>query len=478
MEETHVEIDIRPIGIVALVRSIRFLAFFALLLLFFIIINLPTPAGLSVAGQKAIAIFIVCLLLWITQLIPLAVTSLLALALLPLSGVISGTETYSLFGNEAVFFIMGAFILAAAVVKSGLSSRLALLTLRYFGSSPQQLIFGIIAISTFLAFWMPEHAVAAMMFPISIEIARSLKLKPGSSNYGKAIFLAMSYGAITGGVATFLGGARNPLAIAILKKATGKSIGFFQWMVAIVPLVLFTSLIAYFLIVYFYRPDVAEIGKAKNILKSRLSQIGRMSLEERVTGIVMLITILAWIFYGEMWGLANIAIVAVASLFILRLVSWKDIEDYVNWGVILMYGGAIALGYALEITKAASWVAKGTITSWISSPLAVLITISIVAVFLTEGISNVAVVAILMPIGVSLSKSLGVDPRIITMMIAVPSGLAFMLPMGTPPNAIAFSSGFVGIRDMIKVGFVLNAISLILFFGLIQIYWPLIGLRI
>ncbi|MCP4421127.1 MAG: SLC13/DASS family transporter, partial [Chloroflexi bacterium] len=207
----------------------------------------PNPEGLTCNGKKALAIFVLCVIFWVSQVIPLMITSLLAIILFPLLGVLPAEKTYSLFGNQAVFFILGAFILASAVTRTGLSNRIALMFLKWFGHSPKILLLGVIVLSAFSSFWMSAHAVAAMMFPIITAIALSLELKPGESSYGRSLFLGMAWGCGIGGVATFLGGARAPLAIGMLHDTTGESIGFFKWMLATLPAVITLLAVTYWL---------------------------------------------------------------------------------------------------------------------------------------------------------------------------------------------------------------------------------------
>ncbi len=195
------------------------------------IVLAPTPEGLTREGQNAIAIFALCFVLWVGNALPLSVTSLFAIVLLPTLRVIPATRSFELFGSPVVFFILGAFILAAAMMRSGLSTRLALAFLRRFGGSARSLLAGVIFSGGFLAFWMPEHAVAALLFPIVLEIVRALDLKPVKSGYGRALFLALAWGAGVGGVATFLGGARAPLALGILRQHYDMTIPFLDWMV-------------------------------------------------------------------------------------------------------------------------------------------------------------------------------------------------------------------------------------------------------
>ena len=459
-------------------RSWRNIILLLAFLIFFLFLHFFKPEGLSPEGQKALAIFLLCLILWMTNVIPLAVTSLMAIVLLPLLGVLDTKTAFSLFGNPAVFFILGAFILAAALMKSGLSTRLALFFLTRIKKSPGSLLLGVILSSTFLAFWMPEHAVAALMFPLVLEVASSLDLKPKESSYGKALFISLAWGAVIGGVATFLGGARNPLAIGMLWEEFSLKISFLEWMIATVPIVVAMVFLAYGFIRLFFKIDIESIASAEKKLQERIHQLGRMSKREKIIGLIMVATVICWMTLSNTIGLANIAILSAVSLFLFNVVPWKEIEEYVNWGVILMYGGAISLGFALDHTQAAAWLAKNALSSSKVTPFVFIIVITFIAKFLTEGISNVATVAILLPLGFALGQTYGISPIIVVYAVAIPAGLAFSLPMGTPPNAICYASGYYRISDLIKAGLVLNVISWLLFLLMVKLYWPLIGLKI
>lgn len=469
-------VDTRPLGVVLLSRSARWLAFGGIGLMFWLIVAAPTPAGLTYAGQKALAAFAVCLVLWLTRIVPLAVTSLFAIAVIPLLGIMDSSKAFALFGNQAVFFILGAFILAAALMKTGLSSRIALIFMRRFGSSPKMLLTGALVVPAFLSFWMPEHAVAAMMFPIMVEIIRALGIKPREGNFGTALFLSLAWGAAIGGVATFLGGARNALAVGILKETTGQFIGFFEWMTAIVPIVAVMLVVAHAIIGRFFPSSLENVADAVEVLEKRNKELGKASFEERMVGLIMLITVAAWIFLGQQLELATIAILAVMALFIFKLIQWRDLEEYVNWGIILMYGGAIVLGFALEKSGAAAWMA-GLLITGKTSPLVVVGTLALAAIVLTEGMSNAALVAMLMPVGLGIAKSHGIDPKIIVYAISIPAGLGFAVPMGNPPNAIAYSSGYIDAKKMFLVGFFLDIIAWVVFMLMATYYWPLLNLR-
>ncbi len=460
-----------------LTKSYRYIIIFLAIFLFGLIVYLPTPQGLTDDGKKALAIFTLCVIFWISHVIPLMITSLLAIILFPLMGVLPADKTYSLFGNQAVFFILGAFILASSVTRTGLSNRMALMFLKWFGHSPKILLLGVITLGAFFSFWMSEHAVAAMMFPIIVAIVESLELKPAESNYGKALFLAMAWGCVIGGIATFLGGARAPLAVGILRDATGESIGFIKWALATLPTVVVMLVITYWLLILLFPIEIKDVKRARIFLINRTACIGRMKREEWSIGILMVGTIFSWICFGERFGLANIALAAVVIAFVFKLLRWKEVEEDVNWGLILMYGGAICLGFALGKTGATRWLVDITLLGSIQSPFILIMMISLVAIFLTEAISNTAVVALLMPITIGLAIDFSISPIITTLAVTVPSGLAFILPMGTPAVAIAYSSGFIKPSDALKGGMILKIAAWAVFNIFAYFYWPLLGLK-
>jgi len=471
-------IDTRPLWRILAERTYRPIVLFVGLAAYLAIRAMPAPEGLSPAGQKALAIFVLCLVYWVTSVLPLMATSLLAMVLLPTTGVMSAKETYALFGNEAVFFILGAFILAAALIKCGLSSRVAIAILRRFGHTPRTLLLSLFLMNAFMSFFMSEHAVAAMTFPITLEIARVLRLPREGSNYGRALFLAMAWGTQIGGIATLLGGGRAPLAIGMLRETTGQSYSFAQWTLAAWPIVAILLVAGWQVIVRFFPVDIDSVRAADVVIAEKMLRMGRPSAREKSIGLVMATTLVAWIVGGEDFGLANIALGGVVVIFLLRLLTWPDLERYVNWGVLLMYGGAIALGSALTRSGASDWIASVTVSRWAQSPFQVLALISATGILLTEAMSHSAVVALLMPVALGIAQQFGIDPRIMAPAVALPAGLAFTLPVGTPGNAIAYSSGYLRLRDMLVPGFVLVAIAWLAFNLTAVYYWPLIGLGV
>ncbi|MFN8544031.1 MAG: DASS family sodium-coupled anion symporter [Candidatus Binatia bacterium] len=473
-----VTIDTRPLWRLLLERTYRPAILLLGILAYLAIRSMPTPEGLSPAGQKAVAVFVICLVYWVTTALPLMVTSLLAMVLLPGTGVLSAKDAYALFGNEAVFFILGAFILAAALMRCGLSTRIAITVLRRFGHTPKTLLLSLFVMNAFMSFFMSEHAVAAMTFPITVEIATVLRLPRHNSNYGRALFLAMAWGTQIGGIATLLGGGRAPLAIGMLREASGQTFSFGEWTLAAWPVVAVLLVVGWMVILWFFPIDIASVREADAVIEDKALRMGRLSYREQAIGGIMLATLAVWIIGGEELGLASIALAGTITIFLFGLLKWPDVEQHVNWGVLLMYGGAIALGSALNRSGASAWIASITIERWAATPTHVILIISAIGIVLTEAMSHSAVVALLMPVALGIAHEYGIDPRIMAPAVALPSGLAFTLPVGTPGNAIAYSSGYLRLRDMLVPGFILVAAAWAAFSLTALYYWPLIGLHL
>jgi sodium-dependent dicarboxylate transporter 2/3/5 len=279
------------------------------------------------------------------------------------------------------------------------------------------------------------------------------------------------WGAVIGSNATFLGGARAPLAVAILSESTGRIITFSQWLIATLPLVIVITLVGA-LILLKITPKKVEIKQSRTHLAKKVKNLGPTSRREKLIAGIMLLTIIAWFVFGNRAGLANIALIAVITLFFLKLTSWKEVEEDVNWGIILMYGGAIALGSTLSETGVSDWIMTMT-GGLITSSIAFLVIIATLSIFFTETMSNSAVVAFMMPMAVATAIGLNASPEILALSITIPSGFAFMLPMSTPAVAMTLSTGYVEMKDTIKNGIILNITGLALTFMAIVFYWPI-----
>jgi len=473
-----VKIDTRPLIVVLMSRWWRFPVYVLLGYLLYHFHGMTPPEGLSVQGFRALVVFLTCLVLWVTHLLPLPVTGLFALIAPPLMGVMKAKEAFSFFGSEPVFFIMGVFILATALLKSGLSTRLALHLMKSGSKSPKRLVLQIMFASALLSFIMSEHAVAAMMFPLLIVITKRLDFIPHGGSYGRILFLAMAWGCVIGGIGTMLGGARVPLAIGLLQEAGNGTITFIQWTVAMFPIVIVLFIFCYFLLTRFYRIDVDSVAEADSAIDEQIRDCGRPLLEEKFLALLIVGSIFCWMFFGATLGMATISILAVVLLFMFRVVSWEHLQEHMEWGVILMYGGAIAISSILNSTGAGLWLTQKYVLPHLSSPWALIVVLSLLTILLTEAMSNSAVVAIFIPIGMSVAKQFGLDPKVVVFAVASASGLAYALPMSTPSVAIAYSSGYLKMKEVIPPAIVMAAVSWITLMLTARFWWPILGIRI
>ena len=259
-------VDRRPLWIVLFDRLRRYL-FLALFfgIFFVLLMTMEGPSDLSAEGYKVLCLFFLCVLLWSTNLIPLSITSLLAIAAVPLLGVMEASKAYSYFGNKAVFFILGVFILSAAMIACGLSTRISTYVMQYWSKTPSQLITSIYCFAGISSCFMSEHAVAVILFPIIHEIAQSLNLKRENSIFGKGMYFAMAWGCIIGGAMTVLGGGRVPLAVEMLEKSTSgpQSSGILQYTQLSFPLVLVLFVGGWIFLKLLFPPDIQDIEAAK-----------------------------------------------------------------------------------------------------------------------------------------------------------------------------------------------------------------------
>jgi len=467
-------IDRRAFSVALADMALPYVAMLVLALATIIACSMDAPAGLSESGWRAIIVFVLCLVLWVTQLLPLSITSLLGMALLPMLGVLSATHVFALFGNPAVFFILGAFMLTAGVMRSGLSTQVALAVMARTCSNSRHLLLAMLGLPALMACMMPEHAVSALFLPLAMELVAVLGLRRHHP-YAQAIFFALAWGAIIGGVMTLLGGARGPLALALSSELTGKTFSFLQWTLAAFPVVIAELLLAAWLLLRMVGKVELNMDKVSANIREKQLQTGAMGLRSWAMAVLVIITVISWMVAGHASMLASIALVSVVVMFALRLVDWADIERHVNWGVILMYGGAIAIGKSLSDTGAALWLAESLIPGDLLG-LGLIALLILVTLLFTEGMSNAAAVAVVLPIAIPIGIHAGFNPVPVALLIGIMAGFAFMLPMSTPPNAMIFGSGYVTAGTMLRYGMVLSISSFVLMMAAVKWWWPLIGM--
>jgi sodium-dependent dicarboxylate transporter 2/3/5 len=436
----------------------------------------PSPPGLSLAARHTWAVFILCTGLWVTHFIPFGVTGLLAIALLSVSGGMRAPDAFAAFGSPAVFFLIGIFILAAALIESGLSKRCALFFLRPFDRSPYAFATGMLLAGVFGTIWMPNQATTALLFPIAVEVVWALQLKPENSPYAKVLFLSLAWGSMIGSNASFLGSARAPLALGLLQGRHGIVISFTEWTLAALPVVLLACLVAPFLLRAVFPTERVDFTAARQLLENAVRDMGPVKRQQWLVAAIVTATIAAWVLLGHRANIAVIALLGSAALFVTRAITWEQAERRIYWNIVLMYGGAIALGIAIDRTGAARWLVEALIDEATFSPAIAVAAVAVASLVLSEFMSNAAAVAVMLPLAFSVGSQLGASPVALTLATSIGAGLDFALPFSSAPNTIVFSSGYLRMVDVVKAGGLMTLVSIVLVVLLVLVWWPLIGI--
>jgi len=453
MVKKHYVIDRRNLYIIILNKLYKPVIFFILLFLLGIWHRYTAFTGLSSSAHDALGIFFLCVILWVTGIIPPAITGFVGIALLIVSKALTPEEVFPMFFSEPVFFIFSAFALAAGIRKTGLAKRIAA---KFISINIKLKVRSRLYImSAFLSMLIPEHAVAAMILPIVFET---------DAGFTKGDIISVMWGTQIGGIATLLGGARGPLAIAMLNAIKGTDISFLQWSIYAFPVFLIMFVAGYLLLNLFFREDNRNAVRMEK-------HSGVIKFDEIMMLLILILTTIGWVKYGVSVGLAGIGLIAVIVLFVFGILKVEDLTRRIDWAVILMYGGAISVGLALQKTGAITWIiSQGS--SILSYPMIAVMLLFLIAVVLTEFVSHSTVVAALLPVAIGISGTVGFSPKIMAIGVALASGMAFILPYGSPGNLIAYSSGAVKLKNLALPGFIMICVSVFALFLAVKYYWP------
>ncbi len=426
---------------------------------------IPTPPGLSYAGKMMIGVLIFGAILFVTEAIPLGMAGLTVMIVPVILGITDSTTVFHLFGNKAVFFLIGAFIIAAGFQKSGLHKRVAVKIINSVGERPSHYLFGVIIIASSLSLVMSEHGVAALLLPI---VTYSLIYTPPNSNIRKGGMIALAYGCSVGSIGTLLGCGRNPYTVAFLQQTAGINITFTQWVMLALPVVLIMVPLTWFWITRIFPPE-------KNI-KIRAPPVEKkISKSELKVAVILIITIIVLVF-GRDFDVAVVVIGGAIAMFISGVLEWKDVERTIPWGVILLYGGAITMSEGLQSTGASLWIASNLVNIIGKNPQVVLFVMIVTTMLLTEFMSNTAAVALMLPIGAGLASVIpGLNIVVVSVAIALSGGFAFLFIIGTPGNLITYTTGFYKTRDLFKVGVFMFVSGVVVIYGVANTLWHIMG---
>jgi sodium-dependent dicarboxylate transporter 2/3/5 len=418
--------------------------------------------GLEYKPAAAAAITLLTVLWWVTEAIPIPATSLVPFALLPMFGILDHKVVSSSLGSHVILLLMGAFILSKAIEKSGAHERLAVYMVRLVGvSSGKRLVLGFMLASGILSMWISNTATTLIMLPIALAILKHID----NRELKVALILGIAYAASVGGIGTPIGTPPNVIFMGIYEEQTGKEFGFLAWMKIGIPVVLLAL-------------PIMALWLTRNVTlehKIELPELGPWRSEEKRTLWVFGLTAVAWITRKEPFGGwssaldipiagdSTVALFAVVLMFLIpngkgsRLLDW-DTAKTIPWGMLLLFAGGIALAKGFTASGL-----SGILGDWLTSlaslpPILMILTLCLVVTYLTEITSNTATATLLMPILAAAAIASNIDPMVLMIPAAMCASCAFMLPVATAPNAIAFGTGEIEIQDMVKEGAVLSFI--------------------
>lgn len=415
---------------------------------------------------------------WVTEAIPIAATSLLPIVLFPLTGGLDIRTAGEAYGHPLIFLFMGGFIIAAAIEKWNLHQRIALNIIYQLGNKAASLILGFMLATALLSMFISNTATAVMMMPIGIAVAKQIATQGARMPaFEKALMLAIAYAASIGGVATIIGTPPNLVLVGVLEELYQEQISFVEWMLIGIPVSWGLLALCWIYLVRVAFPlNKVVLPGGKEEVGRQLQALGRISFEEKLVLLVFSATALAWILrpfllnpYLPALDDTIIALCGALAMFLLparrveksqspRLLDWQAAVS-IPWGIILLFGGGLALAEGFKSSGLAEWLAQqlGLLSSL---PLfALLLAIVLGVNFLTEVTSNVATASMILPILAAIAEGLGLPPVLLMTGAALAASCAFMLPVATPPNAVVFGSGYLSIPDMVRAGFWLNLIS-------------------
>jgi solute carrier family 13 (sodium-dependent dicarboxylate transporter), member 2/3/5 len=450
--------------------------------IFLYIIN---PFTLESDANIVSCVALLMVFLWVSDALPMPVVAIIPLVLFPLLKINTIEHTAKSYANPVIFLFFGGFMLGLAIEKWNLHKRIAINIISKTGTEGNKIVLGFIISTGLLSMWLSNTATTMMMYPIALSVIAVVgQHKQENANYAffnLTLMLAIAYSANIGGIATIIGTPPNVAYVGYFQNKYHQNINFTDWMLVCTPIALLLLGALYIVMVkWLYPSHIKSSDTFEAMLSHEKSSLGSMSVPEKRVLVVFLLTATLWIFRSlineiQPWFKLDDTIIAVISailLFIIpsgvkngdqeekALLEWSDTSK-MAWGILLLFGGGISLAEALEnegiITIIGNWLGQNT-----SNLFTLILLITVLSIFISEVMSNVAQVIVFSPVVSAMAENMGFDPILAGIPMTLAASCAGMLPMGTPPNAIVFASNHIIMKDMIKVGLVMNLISIIL----------------
>ncbi|MEE2023813.1 SLC13 family permease [Alkalimonas mucilaginosa] len=438
-----------------------------------LVLLLPAPFGMNQDSWFVTGLTFWMASWWISEAVPIPVTSFLPLVVAPLLGLNSLSAVAQPYAHPLIFLFLGGFIISIAMERWSLHKRIALHTMLWVGSKPSQQIGGMMLVTAFLSMWMSNTATTVMMLPIALSILQLLKQDQPDSSLAKPMLLAIAYAASVGGLATLIGTPPNALMAAFLSDNYQLTIGFAEWMLLGLPLsAVLLALTWLWLTRVMYKVDQQAAVDTKSLFRQQLSELGTMQRGEKAVLLIFVITAVCWISRPLLVKLTGLplddSIIAMAAALLIlvlpldrkntRILTWDETSK-LPWGILMLFGGGLSLAALISKSGLAGFIADQVILLGDMPLWVMVLVVTLVIVFLTEVTSNTATAAGFLPLLAPVAMAMSGSPLTLVIPAAIAASCAFMMPVATPPNAIVFSSGQLKISDMMRAGFVLNLLA-------------------
>ncbi|MEN9952447.1 MAG: hypothetical protein RLZZ520_715 [Bacteroidota bacterium] len=448
---------------------------FALTLLF-------NPFGLDSEANNVMAVAVLMITWWIAEALPMPAVALIPLVLFPLMGIAKISDAAAPYANEVVFLFMGGFMIGLGIEKWNLHKRIALSIVQFTGTNGNRILLGFILATGFISMWLSNTATTMMMLPIAASVISVVVAKnennPQLRHFAVCMMLGIAYASNFGGIATIIGTPPNVAYASYISKQLNNEISFSAWMLMGVPVSLLLLFSLYIVLIKLFPSRIDSNDEMRLLIKNELAALGPMSIPEKRVLAIFMTTALLWIFREVInnFGIVKlddnmIAVFGGLLMFIVpagrgakqneRILVWSDTSK-MAWGILLLFGGGITLAAALEKAGLIKMLGVWLSSFSGSSVVILVIAVTIISLFISEVMSNVAQVIVFAPVVTGIATATGVDPYMLGIPMTLAASCASMMPMGTPPNAIVFSTGHLKLSEMMKAGLIMNLISILL----------------
>ncbi|MCL6477193.1 MAG: DASS family sodium-coupled anion symporter [Peptococcaceae bacterium] len=460
---------------VALKKKWLLLAFFLIVAIFI----MPTPEGLTESGKYALGLWLFIIICFVTEALPLPLTAVIVGSYQIITNMGNFQEVPKTFMDDAVIFIMGVLMMSNLLVKYNIHKKIAQYMLKLSGTRIERVVLGTVAFCAISAAFITEHATVTIMLPIGVGI---VSLSGGVNKVprlAKLIMLAITYGVIIGGPASPSGGARNALMISFLSNF-GINISYGQWMLMAMPFTIIMIPVVTIWLLKLYKPEITDLEKVMETINDEMEADGPMTLQAKAAFAIFLAVLAGWVLFSQKFGAGNIAMIGIVLAAVLGLVDWSYLQKKTQWGVVVLYAGAISMGRMLITTGAASWLAKKLLAVasafGVADGLPLLAVTTTITAITTNTMADGPTVAVLGPIFLKAAELSGTSLNATGVATSLGAAFSFLLVIATPANAIVYGSGFLKGVDFIKAGGLLFLISLLTLIALVWVWWHLLGI--